>query len=255
MIGPAIGGVLGSISITLPFFVTAGITLVSMLIISVFLKESLAVEKRTTHLSLSSFNTLLHFKEVFSIKDARVLLIMGTFFYVGLNIWQFNASVFFKDVFMWGPSFIGGVFVFVGICDILSRVIVLPRLLKIWSERKVGIIGLSGLVIGLALISLSALMPSIYLIIAAIACIVLGEGLFDPSYNARLSLSVSESKQGLLQGTNQSLQAFYHVIVPLGAAAIYTYNHGSVFAVAALFMIVGLVLFAKLKSQPSTVVA
>lgn len=248
MIGPTIGGLFGAASITLPFFITAGITAVSMLCITFLLQESLPVEKRSTHLTLKSFNTFSHFKEVFILKDARALLIMGAFFYVGLNIWQFNASIFFKDVFMWGPSFIGGIFVLVGICDILSRVIMLPQLLKIWSEPTVGIIGLCGLTTGLALIFLSSYIPSVVLIIAAVACIVLGEGLFDPSYNARLSVSVDESKQGLLQGTNQSLQALYRVIVPLGAAAIYTYSHGAVFGIAALLMVFGLVMFIKLKT-------
>jgi len=248
MIGPTIGGVLGSVSITLPFFITAGITIVSMLCIMQLLPESLPSEKRTTHLSLKSFNTLSHFKEIFSLKEARALLIMGAFFYIGLNIWQFNASIFFKDVFLWGPSFIGGVFVLVGVCDILSRVIILPQLLKRLDEQMVGIIGLFGLVVGLVLLFLSAYIPSVFFIIAAVACIVLGEGLFDPSYNARLSVSVDESKQGLLQGTNQSLQALYHVIVPLGAAAIYTYNHAAVFGIAALVMFYGLVMFIKLKA-------
>ena len=254
MIGPAIGGLLGSISITLPFYVTAGITLLLMLITSVFLPEVLPPEKRTKQLSLQSFNTFSHFKEIFTMAEARSLLIMGAFFYVGLNIWQFNVSVFFKDVFHWGPSFIGGIFVLVGICDILSRVIVLPQLLKLWSERTVGIIGLGGLVLGLGLLTLSAYIPTVFLIIAAVACIVLGEGLFDPSYNARLSLSVDESKQGLLQGTNTSLQALYHVIVPLGAAVIYTYNHGAVFGVATVLMLYGLVVYTRLKAHGSVAV-
>jgi DHA1 family tetracycline resistance protein-like MFS transporter len=248
MIGPAIGGLLGSASITLPFFITAGITVVSMLCIAQLLPESLPPEKRTTHLTLKSFNTFSHFKEIFSLKEPRALLIMGAFFYIGLNIWQFNASIFFKDVFMWGPSFIGGIFVLVGICDILSRVILLPQLLKKATEQTVGMIGLCGLVTGLVFLFISAYSPSIFLIIGAVACIVLGEGLFDPSYNARLSISVDESKQGLLQGTNQSLQALYHVIIPLGAAAIYTYSHGAVFGIAALFMLCGLVMFIKLKT-------
>ncbi len=247
MIGPAIGGMLGTASIALPFYVTAGITLFSMLCITVFLPESLAVEKRTAKLTLKSFNTYSSFQQIFSLPVARALLITGAFFYIGLNIWQFNASIFLKDVFMWGPSFIGGVFVLVGICDILSRVIVLPNLLKIWKERTVGIIGLCGLACGLGLLFLSTYDHSMAIIIAAVACIVLGEGLFDPSYNARLSLSVDESRQGLLQGANQGLQALYHVIVPLGAAAIYTYSHGAVFGIAAVLMLVGLVLFAKLK--------
>lgn len=247
MIGPAIGGLLGSASVTLPFYVTAGITVLSMLCISLFLPESLPVEKRATRLSFKSFNTFTSFKEIFSMKEARSLIIMGAFFFVGLNIWQFSASIFLKDVFLWGPSFIGGVFVLVGICDILSRVIVLPQMLKIWRERVVGVIGLLGLLLGLVFLFLSAYVHSVWLIIAAVACIVLGEGLFDPSYNARLSLSVPESKQGLLQGTNQSLQALYHVLVPLGAAAVYAHNHGAVFGIAAFFMLCGLLLFAKLK--------
>ena len=174
---------------------------------------------------------------------------MGAFFYVGLNIWQFNASIFLKDVFQWGPSLIGGMFVLVGICDILSRVILLPQMLKKWSEQTVGIVGLCGLVAGLALLFISSWIHSIFIIGAAVACIVLGEGLFDPSYNARLSMSVDENKQGLLQGTNQSLQALYRMIVPLGAAAIYTYSHGAVFGIAALLMVCGLVLFIKLKAK------
>ena len=93
--------------------------------------------------------------------------------------------------------------------------------------------------------------PSIALVIVGVACIVLGEGLFDPSYNARLSTSVEDSKQGLLQGTNQSLQALYRVIVPIGAAAIYTFDHAAVFAIAAVLMIFGLLLFMKLKQQPA----
>lgn len=249
MIGPTIGGLLGSASVTLPFFITAGITLVSVLCIAQLLPESLPVDKRTKHLTLKNFNTFSHFKEIFSLKEARALLVMGAFFYIGLNIWQFNASIFLKDVFKWGPSFIGGIFVLVGVCDILSRVIVLPQLLKRWSEQTVGIIGLCGLFVGLGLIFLSAYIPSVFLIIAAVACIVLGEGLFDPSYNARLSLAVDESKQGQLQGTNQSLQAVYHVIVPLGAAVVYTYSHGAVFGIAALLMIFGLVMFIKLKAK------
>ncbi len=249
MIGPAIGGVLGSISITLPFFVTAGITLVTMFLIALLVPESLPVEKRTTHLTMKSLNTFSHFNEVFSWKEARALIIMGAFFYVGLGIWQFNASIFLKDVFKWGPKFIGAMFVGIGICDILSRVILLPWLLKISNERSVGIIGLFGLIAGLSLLFASAYYQSIFFIIGAVACIVLGEGLFDPSYNARLSLSVEDSKQGLLQGTNQSLQALYRVIVPLGAAAIYTYSHGAVFGIGALLMAFGLVLFVKLKTK------
>ena len=248
MVGPAIGGLLGAKSITLPFYVTAIITFISIACIFIFVPESLTTEKRTKQITWKSFNTFTHLKEIFSIKTAKSLIIMGAFFYIGLGIWQFNASIFLKDVFKWGPEFIGGVFVLVGICDILSRVIILPQMLKKYSEQTVGIIGLLGLVVGLGLLFISAFITSVFFIVGAVACIVLGEGLFDPSYNARLSNTVTEDKQGLLQGTSQSLQALYHVLVPLGAAAIYSYNKATVFGIATILMICGLLLFINMNN-------
>ena len=251
MVGPAIGGLLGAKSITLPFYVTAIITFISIACIFIFVPESLTTEKRTKQITWKSFNAFTHLKEIFSIKTAKSLIIMGAFFYIGLGIWQFNASIFLKDVFKWGPEFIGGVFVLVGICDILSRVIILPQMLKKYSEQTVGIIGLLGLVVGLGLLFISAFITSVFFIVGAVACIVLGEGLFDPSYNARLSNTVTEDKQGLLQGTSQSLQALYHVLVPLGAAAIYSYNKATVFGIATILMICGLLLFINMNNNNS----
>lgn len=251
MIGPAIGGFLGIRSITFPFYVTAGITFLSILCVYFFLPESLALEKRTEHFSTKSLNAFVHIKGIFSVKEAASLLILGAFFSIGLCLYQFNASIFLKDVFAWGPAFIGGILTLVGVCDIVGRVILLPKLLKKFSERSVGIAGLCGLTIGLGLLFMSAFNVSAALFIMAVIFIALGEGLFDPSYNSRLSQSVSEDKQGQLQGANQSLQAAYHVFVPLISAAIYIYSHSALFAIATLLLVWALVLFIKLPSPAS----
>ena len=251
MIGPAIGGFLGMRSITLPFYVTAGITFLSILCVTFFLPESLAPEKRTEHFSTKSLNAFVHIKDIFSVKEAAFLLVLGAFFSIGLSLYQFNTSVFLKDVFAWGPALIGGILTLAGVCDIVVRVILLPHLLKKFSERSVGIAGLCGLTIGLSLLFVSAFNASAALFIAAVIFIALGEGLFDPSYNSRLSRSVIEEKQGQLQGASQSLQAAYHVIVPLISAAIYIYSHSVLFAIAALLLVWALVLFIKLPSPAS----
>lgn len=247
MIGPAIGGLLGTVSITLPFFVTAGIIFISFLCAYFFLPESLTLEKRTKRFSVKHINPFAHFKDIFALKEARSLLVMGAFFYIGLSVYQFNMSIFMKDVFLWGPALIGGLIALIGACDIVSRAFLLPQLLKKFNERVIGIAGLCGLILGFVLIFISAYITSTLLIIAAVISITIGEGLFDPSYNARLSSSVDESKQGQLQGTNQSLQSAYRVMVPLAAAAIYTYSHSAIFGIAALLMAWALVMFIKLQ--------
>jgi len=249
MIGPALGGPLGSISIALPFFVTAGIMSLSIIFTYFFLPESLSPENRSTHFSIKSFNNFGQFKDIFTLKEARALIIVGGFFYVGLEIYQFNFSILLKDVFSWGPALIGGIFTVIGASDIISRAVLLPLLLKKFSERNIGIVGLFVLAFGLGLIILSVHISSPTLIIVAVICITLGEGLFDPSYNGRLSQSVDEKNQGKLQGVNQSLQSAYRVLVPLGAAAIYSYSPSILYGVATCVMIGSLILFSKLQPQ------
>jgi len=246
MIGPALGGLLGAISIRLPFFATAGIMFLSTMCTYFFLPESLPPEKRSTHFSIKSLNIFGQFKDIFTMKEAGALIIVGGFFYVGLEIYQFNFSIFLKDILSWGPALIGGILTLCGACDIISRAVLLPLLLKKFSERNIGIVGLLGLALGLSLIMLSVHIESPILIIAAVISITLGEGLFDPAYNGRLSRSVDESSQGKLQGVNQSLQSAYRVLVPLAAAAIYLVSPAILYGVATCVIIGSLILFLKL---------
>lgn len=243
--GPALGGLLGSFSLALPFFVTAALLFVSSIATYFLLPESLAPEKRTKHLTVNSFNVFSHFKDIFSLKEVKLLLILGMLFYAALGIFQFNFTIFLKDIYKWGPAFIGTILTLVGICEILSRAVLLPWLLKNFNERSIGIAGLMGFGIGLGFILMSVFVPSVFLISLAVIFIITGEGLFDPTYNARLSQSIDESKQGKLQGVNQSVQSANNVIMPLVAAAIYIYSPATLYATATAIVIVAVAMFAK----------
>ncbi len=247
--GPALGGLLGSIALGLPFFITAGLIFLSGLAVYFLLPESLAPEKRTKHLTLDSFNTFSHFKDIFSLKEVKLLLILGILFYAGLSIFQFNFTIFLKDIYKWGPAAIGGILTLVGICEIISRALLLPWLLKHFSERSIGIVGLIGLATGLGLILASILIPSVIIISLAVILIISGEGLFDPTYNGKLSQSIDENKQGKLQGVNQSLQSANNMLIPLGAAAIYFYSPGMLYATATLIILVAAIMYAKFFPQ------
>lgn len=251
MIGPAFGGWLGTISISLPFFTTAGFILLSMFCVMAFLPESLPAEKRSKSISLQSINLATHFKDIFSLKEARRLLILGAFFAIGMGIYQNNMNIFLKDIFHWGPALIGSILTLVGICDIISRAIVLPYMLKKFSERSIGITGLAGVSSGLGLIFVSSFFPHAYLIVASVIFITLGEGLFEPSLNGNLSKSVSDNKQGKLQGVNQSLQSLYRILIPLAAAAIYMYSPAILYVIAMLISLGALLIFTRQKAEPA----
>jgi len=246
--GPALGGLLGSFSVSLPFYITAGIIFLSALAVYFLLPESLAPEKRTRHLNISSFNSFSHFNDIFRFKETRLILIPGMFFYAGLGIFQFNLTLFLKDIYQWQPVVIGGMLTLVGVCEIFSRALLLPSLLKRFSERIIGIAGLMALAAGLALILLSIYLHSVVVISAAIIFILCGEGLFEPAYTGKLAQSVDETRQGKLQGVNQSLQSANNMLIPLGAAAIYFYNPGVLYAAATGIVLAGLIMYVNLLS-------
>lgn len=243
--GPALGGLLGSIALSLPFYVTAALIFISGLAVYFLLPESLASEKRTKHLTVNSFNTFSHFKDIFSLKAIRLLLIPGVLFYVGLGVFQFNFIIFLKDIYKWGPAIIGGMLTIVGICEIITRAVLLPWLLKRFNERSISIAGLIGFAIGLGFILASIYMHSVIVISFAIIFIITGEGLFDPTYNGKLSQSIDESKQGKLQGVNQSLQAANNMLIPLAAAAVYFYSPGVLYGTATFIVIAAAIIYAR----------
>lgn len=244
MVGPGIGGLLGAISITLPFFVTAGLFFFITIFTYFLLPESLAPENRSKAFTLRHLNVFAHFKDVFALKKARMLLIIGFFFYAGLGFYQMNMSIFLKDVFVWGPGAIGGVMVIIGACDIVSRSLVLPQLLKKFSVRSIGTAGLTMLAVGLAMVFVSAYVVSVPLLLVAVMFITLGEGFFDPPYNTLLTTSVDDSQQGLLQGVNQSLQSGYRAVIPLVAGGVYFFSHSLVYGIATLLVICAIMLFS-----------
>lgn len=243
--GPVLGGLLGSMSIGLPFFITAGLIFLSGVAVYLLLPESLAAENRAKHLTLNSFNTFAHFKDLFKRREIKFLLVLGVLFYAGLAIFQFNFTVFLKDIYQWSPAFIGAILAFVGICDIITRALLLPGLLKRFSEKSIGIAGLMMLGTGLGLIVAGVYIHSVLVISVAVICIITGEGLFDPTYNGKLSQSADESEQGKLQGVNQSLQSANNMLIPLGAAGIYFYSPALLYAAATCIILAAVVMYIK----------
>ena len=123
--------------------------------------------------------------------------------------------------------------------------LLLPALLKRFNEKSIVIAGLICFGIGLGLIMASLYIHSAVFIALAVMFIISGEGLFDPTYNGKLSQSIDESKQGKLQGVNQSLQSANNMLIPMVAAAIYFYSPGLLYATATFIVMVAVILFAK----------
>lgn len=75
IIGPAVGGVLGAIHLTLPLYLAAGITLINMIWEYFVLTESLKKENRLLKFEISHLNPFGHLFDLFSIEILEKLFI------------------------------------------------------------------------------------------------------------------------------------------------------------------------------------
>jgi len=139
MIGPAVGGVLGAIHLTLPLFLAAGITLVNMIWGYFVLPESLKKEHRLAKFEVSHLNPFGHLFDLFSIEILSKLFITSFIFFFAFNAIYGVTSVYTKDIFLWTPVGIGILLFVSGLIDIISQGFLIRKLIPLLGEIKLSI--------------------------------------------------------------------------------------------------------------------
>lgn len=220
--GPIIGGALATFGTSVPMYVGAGITVINAIYGYFFMPESLAKEQRTTNISLKQLNPVTQLMSVLSFASMKWLLISGFFIWLPNGSLQAIFSQFSIDTFAWQPMLIGLTFSIIGILDIVTQAVIMPRLLHFLTDKKIALLGISSEIIGYCFIAISALVAIPAVFIIGMIFFGLGDSLFGPSFNGMLSKSVSDHEQGRIQGCSQSIQALARVIGPIIGGQLYS---------------------------------
>lgn len=219
IIGPTFGGIIASyFGYAAPMYFGAGITFLNVLYGFIFMPESIKVKNQ---IKLSQLNPFIQLLSVFSIYPVRKLLSSAFFLWIASGSLQAILSQFTIDVFTWGPTLIGLVFSIIGIQDILSQWLIMPRLLNYFSDRTISTIGMIAEMIGYIFIALSAITTFYPLFIIGMFIYGFGDSIFTPSFNGMLSKSGKDNEQGMIQGGSQSVQALSRIIGPMIGGYIY----------------------------------
>lgn len=244
MIGPALGGVLGAVHLTLPLYVAAGITALNMIWGYFVLPESLKKEHRLEKFDLNHLNPFGHLFEFFSIKVISRLFVTSFIFFLAFNSIYGITSIFAKDVFMWLPTQIGILLFVVGIVDIISQGFLVRKLIPILGEVKLSLIGLGLIILGIFTAATTAWWPSPVMFYIGFIVMNFGDGLLEPSMSGLISNTVGPKMQGKVQGASQSVQAVSRVLGPLLAAAVYGVYRGLPYLTATILFVVALAVLA-----------
>jgi DHA1 family tetracycline resistance protein-like MFS transporter len=141
IVGPAIGGILGNVSLQLPFYVAGCLSLVNLVYGLFVLPESLPVGQRHAF-DWRTANPFSSLRRLAQLKGAGPLIFVVAFCglaqYVLYTCWVLYNT--FK--FGWGPKENGWSLAAVGVVSALVQGFLLGKFLKVMSVRRLAVLGL-----------------------------------------------------------------------------------------------------------------
>ena len=221
-LGPVIGGVLANFGNSVPMYGGEIISLINAVYGYFFMPESLEKSERSSNISIKQLNPFVQLSNEFSFKSVKWLLISGFLNWIPNGSLQAIFPQCSIDLFAWQPVFIGLTFSIIGVLDIFSQAIIMPRLLKLLADKQIALLGMISEIIGYVFIAVSALTVCYPVFIIGMIFFDFGDSIFGPSFNGMLSKSVSASEQGRIQGGSQSIQSLARVIGPIIGGQLYS---------------------------------
>lgn len=210
VIGPLIGGVLGDISLRLPFWFAACLALLNFSYGFFVLPESLPPERRApkfdwSHANpLGSIKLLRRYPQVFGL--AAVVFIANLAHYVYPSVF-----VLFADYrYGWGQKEVGYVLAVVGVMSIIVNAGLVGPTVKRLGERRTLLLGLSSGVAGFAIYG-AADHGWLFLVGLPVSALW---GMAAPATQALITREVGPEVQGRIQGALMSLVSMAGIVGP-----------------------------------------
>ena len=206
--GPAIGGLLGSVTPRLAFWVSAGLSLTNWLYGYLFVPESLPTERRK-NFSLSRANPVGSLVLLRSHPELWRLAVIQFLAYTAHNV--FSVWVLYAIYrYAWGERTTGFSLMVVGICTGAISALLTGRMVKRFGEKVTLYIGQFFGAIGMFVAGIARNSVEFF---ASIPIISLWN-ISMPAAQSMMTHRVSEREQGELQGALQSMRSITFIIGP-----------------------------------------
>lgn len=217
IIGPIVGGLLGSWDLRAPFWFAACLSLANFLYGLFVLPESLPKEKRTARFDwkhanpVGSLGMLAKFPQVAGL--VVVVLIANFSHYVYPSV-----SVLFTEYrFGWTEVQVSWMLALVGVCSAIVQAVLIRRLVPMLGERRTLLLGLACGVAGFMIFGFAG---TGWLFLLGVPISALW-GLAAPATQSLITRQVSPDAQGRVQGALMSLVALAGIFAPLSFAGIF----------------------------------
>jgi MFS transporter, DHA1 family, tetracycline resistance protein len=247
VIGPALGGPLGQVSLNAPAFAAGVISLVSVLLIFFTLPESLPKERRETRaLRLGDFNPLTSIGYMLRKPGLGLILAVYALFNLAFDGANATTGVFVARKFVTQPWHLGLLFVVSGIAIALVQALFTQRLVGRFGEKRVALTGLIGNAVTGLLIFSAPLLWLLYPVVFLSGGLT---GFIWAPMGALAANSVSEREQGQLAGVNAALSGLMAAIGPLWGGLAYDHlMPGSPYLISAVIVGIACLLLIQVRA-------
>jgi MFS transporter, DHA1 family, tetracycline resistance protein len=221
IVAPAVGGLLGSHGLRLPFFAAAAVVLLNWLYGYFVLPESLPPERRRPFRlrRANPIGSVGRLRAYPGVPGLAMVIVVATMAHLVLqSVWVLYTSVRFG----WGPLENGLALTFLGVLTAFVQGVAIRPLLARLGERRAIVLGLSSSV---ASFTLYALVPDGWMMLPVMVVGSLG-GIAGPALQGLISRTVSDAEQGSVQGALASLNSLAAIVSPIAATALFAYFTG-----------------------------
>jgi MFS transporter, DHA1 family, tetracycline resistance protein len=219
ILGPAIGGALGQVSLNAPVFAAGGLSLVTFVLIFFLLPESLPSSRReTAPLKAKDFNPVASIGYMMAKPGLGLILTVYALFNLSFDGVNSIISVFVVRKFSVAPLAIGLLFVIVGLSTAIVQGALVGKLVPRFGEKRMAITSMLGTGIGGLLISLSPLFWQLYPIVFFQGAIT---GFIWSTIGTLAANRIGEREQGQLAGVNAALGGLMAMLGPVWGGLAY----------------------------------
>jgi DHA1 family tetracycline resistance protein-like MFS transporter len=221
VLGPALGGLLGSVDPRLPFWVAAGLSLANAMYGLFILPESLPPEKRRAFewRRANPLGSLKLLRSHSELSGLAVVVFLSNLAHAALPA---TFVLYAGYRYGWDARDVGFVLAAVGICSAIVQGALVGAAVRRLGERRVLLTGLACGAIGFFAYGLA---PTGALFLAAVPVVALW-GLASPAAQGLMTRHIGPTEQGALQGAAGSVMGIATMIGPWLFASTFAYFIG-----------------------------
>jgi DHA1 family multidrug resistance protein-like MFS transporter len=232
-LGPGIGGVMADISLQAPFFFAAGTSILAMILIWIFLPETLTAEKRSeTHHQVRGLDLRLMWKSLFG--PIGFLLILAFLHNFALTNFEGIFGFYAQKRYNFDPPTIGLIMTVVGLVSAIVQGILTGPATRRFGDAAVIRASLFASVLGF-LSMLAA--PNLGWVLVTCGFFVLSNSMLRPGV-ASLTSKRADIPQGAAMGLSNAYMSLGRIVGPLWAGNVLDLNLSYPFVTGAIIMLV-----------------